>query len=88
VIKRFQLINYFIFRHHMTASVSRRKEKEQGRWQPLEPLVASVQNYPILYDMRHPEYRNSKKKDEVWESIAVYNSCMGRMLASSRVDSS
>lgn len=36
-----------------------------------EKLIATVQQYPILYDVSHPEYKNIRKKDKVWDGIGV-----------------
>lgn len=35
-----------------------------------EQLIEIVKNYPVLYDLSHPEYKNTKKKDKIWDEIA------------------
>lgn len=33
-------------------------------------LISLVQNYPELYNMRHPDYFNNIRRDNCWEEIA------------------
>lgn len=36
-----------------------------------EKLIELVKIYPILYDLSHEDYKNVRKKDNVWEQIGV-----------------
>jgi hypothetical protein len=36
-----------------------------------EQLIEEVKLHSILFDLSHHEYRNIKKKDEVWEQIIL-----------------
>ena len=35
-----------------------------------EQLIEEVKLHNILFDLSHPDYKNIKKKDEVWEQMA------------------
>jgi hypothetical protein len=37
----------------------------------MEKLIEFVKIYPILYDLSHEDYKNVRKKDNVWEQIGV-----------------
>lgn len=34
-----------------------------------EKLILVVQKYPILYDMTSHEFKNSRKKDHLWDTV-------------------
>lgn len=36
-----------------------------------EKLIEHVKQYPILYDLGHEDYKNCRKKDKVWDQIAL-----------------
>lgn len=36
-----------------------------------EELIAEVKKHTILYDLANNEYKNIRKKDKVWSSIAL-----------------
>lgn len=36
-----------------------------------EQLIEKVKNHPILYDLTNSDYKNIKKKDKVWDEIAL-----------------
>lgn len=35
----------------------------------MEKLIEIVRKYPILYDLSHEDYKNIRKKDNVWDTI-------------------
>ncbi|XP_045482098.1 uncharacterized protein LOC123686145 [Harmonia axyridis] len=37
----------------------------------VETLIENVKLHPFLFDVNHPEYKNKRKKNEVWDAIAV-----------------
>ncbi|KRT79195.1 Myb/SANT-like transcription factor [Oryctes borbonicus] len=40
-----------------------------------EKLICAVKEHPVLYCINHPEYRRTKLKDELWDTIgALFNS--------------
>ncbi|XP_030752276.1 uncharacterized protein LOC115879532 [Sitophilus oryzae] len=36
-----------------------------------EKIIENVREQPILYDLSHSEYKNTKKKDKIWDEIAM-----------------
>lgn len=36
-----------------------------------EILIENVRQHLILYDLSHGEYKNIKKKDKIWDEIAL-----------------
>lgn len=34
-------------------------------------FIEVVKKYPSLYDASHDDYRNSKKKDKIWEQVGA-----------------
>lgn len=36
-----------------------------------EKLVEIIKKYSIIYDLTHPDYKNIRKKDKVWEEIGL-----------------
>lgn len=35
-----------------------------------ELFIQTVQNYPVLYDTSHKNYKNNRIKNKIWDSIA------------------
>lgn len=33
-------------------------------------LISAVRSLPVLYDKRHPEYRNVRKRNEAWKYVS------------------
>ena len=38
--------------------------------QQTEILIQTVQNYPVLYDTSHADYKNTRIKNRIWDNIA------------------
>lgn len=36
---------------------------------PSEKIIEAVKYYPILYDLSHPDYKNIRKKNEIWDEM-------------------
>lgn len=34
-----------------------------------ELFIEKVREYPILYDLKNPHYKNLRKKDKIWDLI-------------------
>lgn len=33
----------------------------------VEQLIAVVKDYPILFNMTHPDFKDTRKKDYIWD---------------------
>lgn len=37
----------------------------------IEKLIELVKLHKVLYDLSHPEYKNIRKKNKIWDEIGV-----------------
>lgn len=44
----------------------------------IEILIDKVKKYPIIYDLSHPNYKNIRDKNKVWDEIGKELNTEGR----------
>ena len=62
------------------AEVEEEEEEEEGNFEWKCCLLDIIQQYPEVYDLAHPRYKDKDFRDQAWDEIATGMDATGNLL--------